>query len=401
MCPTNSTTTMLAPTSTTTKEKQEGGGKEEVKGGAGRGKLLDKDWGAKIPDYISRSILSLLVFIMGLTMKGDWLLVLALRDRAAKESLPVVEEEEYGDLAIWLQQKFDGYFAILLPSVLVGYVLYFGIGGYLHMKYYVGQRDAAHLWKCQPNNWLPRRDEIHEMVVGWFSLTLGSVLSAGLATWIFNGGYTSLYFEFGKHGILWSLLEFPLVFIPTDYITYWLHRIYHMPFLYKHFHKLHHTYKQPTAFSVTAIHPVEFFNIQAVYIAPMFLMDIHAGDWLGMRLSNFVGVYIFYILYIYYHGIVDHSGINFKALWFQPWQPDCIFHDNHHQYFHVNFGFNVTLWDRLHGTLRQKDKIYREDIFWGKGKDLSEATEEERLADMGERMDENPLAYGDNKNKYL
>ena len=157
------------------------------------------------------------------------------------------------------------------------------------------------------------QDEIHEIVVGWFSLTLGSVLSAGgygdgeeeedgdgegsvsskalilkdriyciashvswhnaqinrtknveamdvllkiavkplalsdkmkysfktgLATWIFNGGYTSLYFEvtettnqtwfvkfqFGKHGLLWTLLEFPLVFIPTDYITYWLHR---------------------------------------------------------------------------------------------------------------------------------------------------------------------------------
>jgi len=316
-----------------------------------------------------------------------------LKDRASKvESMTSSmekEEEQYGDLALWLQQRFNGYFTVLVPSVLVGYVLFFGIGGYLHMKYYVGQRDKAHEWKCQPNNWLPRKDEIHEMVVGWFSLTLGSVLSAGLATWIFNGGYTSLYFEFGKHGLLWSLLEFPLVFIPTDYITYWLHRIYHMPFLYKHFHKLHHTYKQPTAFSVTAIHPVEFLNIQAVYIAPMFLMDIHAG------------VYIFYILYIYYHGIVDHSGINFKALWFQPWQPDCIFHDNHHQYFHVNFGFNIELWDRLHGTLRQKDKIYREDIFWGKGKDLSEATEEERLADMGERMDENPLAYGDNKNKYL
>ena len=29
---------------------------------------------------------------------------------------------------------------------------------------------------------------------------------------------------------------------------------------------------------MTAIHPVEFFNIQAIYIAPMFLMDIHAGD---------------------------------------------------------------------------------------------------------------------------
>ena len=37
--------------------------------------------------------------------------------------------------------------------------------------------------------------ELHEMVVGWFSLTLGSVLSAALATWIVNGGYTSLYFQ--------------------------------------------------------------------------------------------------------------------------------------------------------------------------------------------------------------
>ena len=118
----------------------------------------------------------------------------------------------------------------------------------------------------------------------------------------------------------------------------------------------------------------------------MFLMDIHAGDWLGMRLSNFVGVYIFYILYIYYHGIVDHSGINFKviwiyyqlnhhhhnyhyhrkhdhhcqALWFQPWQPDCIFHDNHHQ---------VSLWsnkDNVCGAQNFTWNIqFRKYIFFG------------------------------------
>ena len=83
MCPTNSTTTTMlgsssSSTTTTTltreKEGEEGGrkGGEEKKGRKGPGageKLLDKDWGAKIPDYISRSLLSLLVFIMGLTMK--------------------------------------------------------------------------------------------------------------------------------------------------------------------------------------------------------------------------------------------------------------------------------------------------------------------------------------------
>ena len=30
--------------------------------------------------------------------------------------------------------------------------------------------------------------------------------------------------------------------------------------------------------------------------------------------------------------------------------------------------------------------IIREDIFWGKGKNMSEATEEERMADLGERL---------------
>lgn len=53
-------------------------------------------------------------------------------------------------------------------------------------------------------------------------------------------------------------------------------------------------------------------------------------------------------MYTYYHGIIDHSGITFKAQWWQPWQPDAIFHDNHHQYFHVNYGFNMFIWDKVH-----------------------------------------------------
>ena len=100
------------------------------------------------------------------------------------------------------------------------------------MKYYLGQRDAAHLWKCQPNNWLPRRVKMtfeqifckkvrdDKFLLGWnprdggrlvlSHLGISSLgrfdlfndnddqscfLTAGLATWIFNGGYTSLYFE--------------------------------------------------------------------------------------------------------------------------------------------------------------------------------------------------------------
>ena len=58
------------------------------------------------------------------------------------------------------------------------------------------------------------------MLVGWFSVTLGSALSAALATWVVNGGYTSLYYTPGQYGLVWALLEGPLVFIVTVSLTW-------------------------------------------------------------------------------------------------------------------------------------------------------------------------------------
>ncbi|KAJ3666791.1 hypothetical protein Zmor_002222 [Zophobas morio] len=171
-------------------------------------------------------------------------------------------------------------------------------------------------------------------------------------------------------------------------MTYWMHRIYHIPFLYRNFHKLHHKYKQPTAFSVTAIHPVEALHIQLMDTLPLFTIPTHWFPFYAVA------------LYTYYHGIIDHSGVNFKAYWWQPWQPDAIFHDNHHQYFHMNFGFNIGYWDKLHGTYRRKDRVYTEDIFYGQGKRIDEVSAEELKADLEERESENPLAYRDNKMEF-
>lgn len=56
-----------------------------------------------------------------------------------------------------------------------------------------------------------------------------------------------------------------------------MHRIYHYPYLYKKFHKVHHKYVQPTAFSVTAIHPVEIINVQFTIALPMFVIPVHWG----------------------------------------------------------------------------------------------------------------------------
>ena len=52
---------------------------------------------------------------------------------------------------------------------------------------------------------------------------------------------------------------------------------------------------------------------------------------------------------------------------------------------------------QLHGTYRQRDRVYHEDVFWGNGKALDEATPDELAQDIKERINENPFAYQGNE----
>ncbi|KAK3105628.1 hypothetical protein FSP39_002201 [Pinctada imbricata] len=119
-------------------------------------------------------------------------------------------------------------------------------------------------------------------------------------------------------------------------------------------HKMHHRYHQPTAFSAAAMHPVEMLFHQVYLTSVPFLFPIH------------IGVYIPTLLYVYYYGMCDHSGIKMDALW--PWQPSTKYHDNHHKLFHVNFGLNTCMMDWLHGTMARPDRTYGETVFGGYGK---------------------------------
>ncbi|KAJ8866408.1 hypothetical protein PR048_032251 [Dryococelus australis] len=380
---------------------------------------MDKVW-ARVPEMVRPVVVFLAVFTMGATMRGRrrracpalrckvWRCILATvpsagtnNDSAAggkREWLIILVHclkylgIIHGDgntnfsRASWSEITLESLHLKNMPyfwiaACAVSYGMYFAIGGFLHWYYYMNRRDKAHEWKCQPEHFLPPDLERHEILCGSFSLMLTSSFSGVVACWISNGGWSTVYYEFGEYSWAWWFAQWPVIFIYQDYMTYWLHRIYHIPFFYKRFHKLHHKYKQPTAFSVTAIHPFEIMHIQITLMLPLVAIPTH-----------FVPFYAI-VLYTYYHGIIDHSGINFKAQWWQPWQPDAIFHDNHHQYFHVNFGFNCYIWDKIHGTYRRKDRIYTEDTFYGQGKSLKEASKEEIMNDLKERESENPLAY--------
>lgn len=361
-------------------------------------KRLERIW-SKLPNFLGSFIATVAVFLLGSSIRADWLLILVHFIKYLRHGQEVVLSNQTETLESMATDGGGGFSLkdyhleglpyFLVPATAVSYIMYLGVGGFLHWFYYVRQRDNAHEWKTQPTKWLSPELERHEILLGSSSLLIGSFISGVLSCYIMNGGPNiHVYYDFLQHGWLWAILQWPAIFIWQDYLTYWHHRMYHTPFLYKNFHKLHHTYKQPTAFSVTAIHPVEFVHMQFVLLSPLFLVPTH---WVTISVL---------LMYIYYHGIIDHSGINFKAYWWQPWQPHCIFHDNHHQYFHVNFGFNIEYWDKLHGTYRRKDRIYRENIFYGQGKSVTDASKDELAEETAERQSENPLAFDDNTHQF-
>jgi sterol desaturase/sphingolipid hydroxylase (fatty acid hydroxylase superfamily) len=80
---------------------------------------------------------------------------------------------------------------------------------------------------------------------------------------------------------------------------------------------LHSRYHSPTAYSVLAMSPFELMLYDSLFVLPLFLFPIH-----GL-------VYVAELMYVYYFGLMDHSGIKMES-WF-PWQPGSMFHDDHHR----------------------------------------------------------------------
>ena len=77
----------------------------------------------------------------------------------------------------------------------------------------MNKKDRASEWKCQPNYWLSTQLLIHEIVVGFFALNMGSFISTGMACWVKNGGWSMVYYDPAEYGYGWLFLQIPITFI--------------------------------------------------------------------------------------------------------------------------------------------------------------------------------------------
>lgn len=145
--------------------------------------------------------------------------------------------------------------------------------------------------------------------------------------------YKYLRTELAVHSALFAIIE--------DALFYWTHRLLHTPFLYRHFHKLHHRFKQPIALAAEFAHPVEYVlsNSIPLFVGPM-LLKCH------------VYTFWFYLCIRLTEALDAHSGYDLPFMPFRyfPFRPGAQVHDYHHSHNTGNFGAFFTFWDKLCGT---------------------------------------------------
>jgi len=137
---------------------------------------------------------------------------------------------------------------------------------------------------------------------------------------------------------VWLVLLFLIVPIWHEFHFYCIHRLIHVPLLYKYIHSIHHNSVNPSPWSSLSMHPVE----QALYFSSSLLhLLVPSHPLIAIYQLNFSGM----------GAIVGHIGFD-KVVMGEDRAMDthAYSHYLHHKYFEVNYGDGSVPIDKILGT---------------------------------------------------
>lgn len=155
-------------------------------------------------------------------------------------------------------------------------------------------------------------------------------------------GWTKLYLESEDHGAWYLVLSIPLLLILHDTYFYWIHRLLHLPSLFRRIHRIHHLSVTPTVWAAYSFSVGEAFLMTIFVPLVILVLPIHP-----IALFTFLAIMVL-------RNAMGHSGVEFHHRGWIDSKLDLFttvtHHDLHHQKFNGNYGLYFTWWDRLMGT---------------------------------------------------
>ena len=225
---------------------------------------------------------------------------------------------------------------------LVNMALVVAVAGGLHWYFYMrkGQGSLLKFDRRPPakgNALWDFSDQVHDNM--FWSLTSGVAQVTGfqvLVMWAMANGWAPVI----------EPLESPVLFIAglmllpiwSAFHFYWVHRLLHAPFLYKHVHALHHRNVNIGPWSGLSMHPVEHL----LYLSSLLIHFVFP--------SHEILVF-FHVIYLAPGAAMTHTG--YEDLLVRDKRRLALgtfYHQLHHRYYECNYGNQEMPWDRWFGT---------------------------------------------------
>ena len=187
--------------------------------------------------------------------------------------------------------------------------------------------------------------------IGYSTLT---ILIFGLVPMIFVQNesiskHTTLYKNINEMGWLYFWSAFPIMIIMHDTYFYWMHRLMHHKKLFKLFHLVHHQSTNPSPWTAYAFHPLEAIIEAGIIPVIAFTLPVN------------ISAFALFLLFQFFYNVYGHLGYElfparFNKTWIGRWVNTGTAHNQHHQFFHGNYGLYTLIWDRLFGTLERPNR---------------------------------------------
>lgn len=148
------------------------------------------------------------------------------------------------------------------------------------------------------------------------------------------------------------ILAFLFSFVAVDYLYYWNHRLLHSVFFWN-FHQVHHTVTHLDVLGTSRNTLWASFLIVYLWVHSLFLYL------LADPTSYLLGVSLTSALDLWRHSQLIIPSTSWLYRYLSPWLILPQEHAWHHsrQFPNCNYGANLKLWDRLHGTYYQSSEL--------------------------------------------
>ncbi len=240
-------------------------------------------------------------------------------------------------------------FGWIAQTWLANFALMIAVAGGLHWFFYIRRGQGKnlkfdHREQAQGNRLWDFSNQVHDNMFwslgsGVAQLTAFQVITMyGMA----NGYFPTITFSSNP---IWFVLALILLPIWSAFHFYWVHRLLHVPFFYRHVHALHHRNVNVGPWSGFSMHPVEHF----LYISSLCIHWVVA--------SHPVHV-IFHVIYLGPGAAMTHTG--YEDLLIKDKRRLALgtfYHQLHHRYYECNYGNQEMPWDRWFGTFHDGSEV--------------------------------------------